>query len=127
MASLFDDPKRRIVPRWRRWQVTSRLGLFAPAKDQRQPVLCNPAELDKSEDGWKQNRTLGYAGDFIGAAVATGHIRRARGAAKFVVSQSDAPRAVKALANRVLTWGDSKGELSAPIARSKDDRQCKDT
>ena len=125
MATLVDDPQRRIVPRWRRWQVTSRLGLLAPAKDQRQPVLCNPTALDKSEYGWKQNRTLGYAGDFIGAAVATGHIGRALAAAKFVVGQSDVPRGLKALANRALTWGDSKGELSAPIARSKDDRQLK--
>ena len=114
MSSPVDDPIRRIVPRWRPWRETARLGLLAPSRPQKARVDGRSSELDEVELEWKQNKTLGHAGDFMGIAISSGFSRRALEAAQFVIRLSRSPRAARDLAQKIVGGDEAEPVLLPP-------------
>lgn len=103
MSTILEDPKRRTVPRWRAWRDAVRLGDADASIKTR--VLDKPSlvNLAKAKRDWETNRSVPFAGDFLGAAYATGERHMAKEAAEFILTaQPPTNRAVRDLASLVL-------------------------
>ena len=67
MASLIGDEKRNVVPNWRDYNKTAKLGEFGGVA-----VVTNPLKLfpiDEYVVSWENNRSIPYAGDLVSAAI----------------------------------------------------------
>ena len=126
MSSPLDDPVRRMVPRWRPWRETARLGLLTPSRSTRTPLAASVSEVDLAEAEWVQNRTIGYAGDFMGIAVSNGCLNRAVEAAEFVMGLPRVPRALMALAEDILS-GDEATLMPPPELPGLDESRSRIT
>jgi hypothetical protein len=110
----FADGRRRrqVVPRWRPWWVTARLGLA----DSREPVRDIPKPdtrtIDQRLADWVQHPDAFHAGDLISTAFGMGCGDRARDVAEAVL-RSDARVAapLRLLAERIVN-----GEKPLPPA-----------
>src|SRR5438045_3086410 len=84
----FADGRRRrqVVPRWRPWWVTAKLGLADTGVKSR--VICPPdtTTIDRRCHDWQQHRDLPHAADLISTAFGMGLGERAREAAEFVLN-----------------------------------------
>lgn len=125
MSSPVDDPVRRIVPRWRPWRETARLGLLAPSQSVGPVVAHRSSELEKAELEWRRNKTPGHAGDFMGIAFSSGHWSRALDAAEFVIQLPGAPRAAYGLARRIVGGDEEAGKVLPPESITEDGRRKK--
>lgn len=98
---------RQVVPRWRPWWVTVRLGLATAGIDSRVPPTPDTTSLLRRRHEWLAQRDLAHAADLVGTAFAMGLGDRARDAAEFVLErEAAAPAALVALAEKVV-HGDS--------------------
>lgn len=127
MSTILEDPKRRTVPRWRAWRDAVRLGDADVAIETRiveKPSLVN---LAKTRRDWEANRSVPFAGDFLGAAYAIGEKHIAQDAAEFILmAQPIANKAVRELAGLVLRDRDSVDRvLPDPPHVSSDERRVK--
>lgn len=102
MGTAFVDPDRQTVPRWRPWRISVRLGLADGLPGPSLAPAVAPQDLDKLEQAWELNRTLPFAGDFLGAAVASGVPDRARAVATWVLQNDGASRAARDLSALVV-------------------------
>lgn len=67
MAFFFKDEERYLIPNWRNFQSTTRLGeLGAFNMVKKSPTIKE--DITDLIDGWKKNKTLGYASDLISGA-----------------------------------------------------------
>ena len=96
--------KRQVVPRWRPWRVTTRLGLA----DSREGVRVVPSPDTQSVaqrlDDWTRHGDAFHAGDLLGTAFGVGCEDRARHAAEAVLKESyrRTPAPLRLLAERIL-------------------------
>ena len=103
MATILYDPDRKTIPRWRFWKDAVQLGDVDSTHEFRKPKEPNLEGLDRAQFDWEANRTLPFAGDFLGAAYALGQGSRAKDAANFVRNvRTRASKAVVDLANKIL-------------------------
>ena len=72
MATVLEDPDRRVVPRWRPWREAVSLGDACPATTKRIPAKPSLEDLGRTAFDWKKNGSLPFAADFLGAAFALG-------------------------------------------------------
>lgn len=101
---ILEDPDRRVVPRWRPWREAVSLGDACPATIKRTPPQPSLENLGQTAFDWKQNRTMPFAADFLGAAFALGQATVAKDAAEFVLSsRSPTNEALQKLATLVLS------------------------
>ena len=104
MAGINPDRDRQILPRWRSFEETCRLGeldsVYANrnVEDSRDPLI--PKVYD-----WNTHNTIGHAADLVGAAIVVGQEDRAIDAAKFLLlrDKDDISPWLRELAERVLT------------------------
>lgn len=103
MSTILVDPERRTVPRWRPWREAVRLGDLDAATERRVPQDPNPRDLKRLKVAWEISRALPFAGDFVGAAFASGEPAIARDAARFLLSsRSVVSKAARDLAELIL-------------------------
>ena len=103
MATILYDPDRKTIPRWRFWKDAVQLGDVDSTHEFRKPKEPNLEGLERAQFDWEANRTLPFAGDFLGAAYALGQGSRAKDAANFVHNvRTRASKAVVDLANKIL-------------------------
>ncbi len=89
MASLVEVKNRNVVPNWREYNKTAKLGEFGSVS-----TILKPAELfpiDEYIQSWKDNKTIAFAGDLISAAIMNCQQSNpdALEAARFIVSHPD--------------------------------------
>ena len=89
MASLIGDEKRNVVPNWRDYNKTAKLGEFGGVA-----VVTNPLKLfpiDEYVVSWENNRSIPYAGDLVSAAILNEQQTNpaAIDAAKFIILHKD--------------------------------------
>lgn len=114
MATILDDKKRNVIPRWRDFRTTVAIGEL---KSSRQIVLpVNQPRGDyliaKIRD-WKNNKTIAFAAEAIGTAFILERQSEVVDIAKFVVEQKDeVSDSLKTIAEKILNPNvESKTEL----------------
>lgn len=87
MASLLETRDRNVVPRWRDFVTTVRLGELTTGSGSR--AAFSAANLTTQELAWTENPGLAVAGDLISAAVVIGATEIAIQASNFVLEQGE--------------------------------------
>lgn len=90
MASLKEDEKRNVVPNWRDYNKTAKLGEFGnPAAIANKPLELFP--IDEYVVAWQNNKSVYFAGDLLSAAILNGHNTNSNAieAARFVIDHKD--------------------------------------
>lgn len=125
MSTILEDPKRRTVPRWRSWRDAVQVGDVDVSIKTRLLEKPSPAQLMKAKLEWEANRSVPFAGDFMGAAYALGEGHVAKEAAEFILkARSATSKAVRDLASLVLHDQNSvdRGLTEPPIFDIEDRR-----
>lgn len=101
----FADGRRRrqVVPRWRPWWVTARLGLADARETVRDVGSPDTRTIDQRRDDWAAHPDLYHAGDMISTAFGMGCGDRARDVAESVLtSDPRVPKPLRHLAERIV-------------------------
>src|SRR6478752_4976866 len=101
----FADGRRRrqVVPRWRPWWVTARLGLADARETVRDAARPDTRTIDQRLEDWAQNPDVFHAGDLISTAFGMGCGDRARDVAEAVLkSDRRVPEPLRLLAERIV-------------------------
>lgn len=118
MTSFKEEETRNVVPNWRDYNKTARLGEFGGTSTIIQPLELFP--IDEYVVAWKNNKSVSYAGDLISAAILNGHQANpdAIEAARFVVAhQDEATRVLLRTALSLIATPEDKAiaaQLSVP-------------
>src|SRR5215471_11446466 len=110
----FADGRRRrqVVPRWRPWWVTARLGLADARESVREIAKPDTRTIDHRLADWAEHPDTFHAGDLISTAFGMGCGDRARDVAEAVLkSQTQLPAPLRLLAERIVN-----GEKPLPPA-----------
>lgn len=89
MTSFKEEETRNVVPNWREYNKTARLGEFGSPS-----VIARPLELfpiDEYVRDWQKYKSIPFAGDLISAAILNGHQAdpAVLDAARFIVAHPD--------------------------------------
>lgn len=89
MASFKEDENRNVVPNWREYNKTARLGEFGSVAAISKPFEFFP--IDEYIYSWQNNKTIPYAGDLISAAILNGQESNINAieAAHFIIFHKD--------------------------------------
>jgi len=68
MANIFEEKDRHVLPNWRSFHNTAKLGELNGSKTIRLDSSFKPDISDLLED-WKENKNIGVAGDILGVAI----------------------------------------------------------
>src|SRR5690554_7261208 len=68
MANIFENKDRHVIPNWRSFDNTAKLGELNGSKTIQLNSSFKPDISDLLED-WKENKNLGVAGDILGVAI----------------------------------------------------------
>lgn len=100
----FADGRRRrqVVPRWRPWSITARLGLADAREAVRDVATPDTRTIDRRLEDWHRHPDTFHAGDLIGTAFGMGRADRAREVAEIVLKSGPIPKPLRLLAERIL-------------------------
>ena len=114
MSVMGDRRPRQVVPRWRPWRVTARLGLAEPGAKTTGPRTPPTVALERRRREWLENHDVPHAADVVGTAFGMGLGERARDAAEFILGvRTGVPRPLELLALKIVD-GDSS-PLGSPL------------
>lgn len=110
MSAFDDDKDRQVVPRWRSFGSSTKLGelngLYAqPAATFKEHML------DDALADWRREPGLSVGADLVSAAMTVGFPHIAHDAARFVLAQDNAPPPARRIAQRCL---DNASGLASP-------------
>ena len=115
MAGFSTDKDRKVIPRWRTFSLTLRLGELHSVESPPTHQQVTSDFLAQRIMDWRKNRTVGHAADLVGAALTLGREGDAAEAARFLL-QDDlkvSPWA-KELAEQALGTPDNTDEVAIP-------------
>ena len=103
MAAPIDDRIRRVVPRWRTFNVSCSMGLLdgADTSRLRRPLQPAPGEIEELRASWRRRRSLEHAAELVDAAVVLGDPELAIDAAEFLLQEGGLSEASLMLARHV--------------------------
>ena len=106
--SIADRRQRRqVIPRWRPWWVTARLGLAETGASLRSIGTPDTTTIDRRREEWLENHDLPHAADLISTAFGMGLGERAQDAAEFVLgAKTSLPQPLLVLA-KIIVAGDA--------------------
>lgn len=110
----FADGRRRrqVVPRWRPWWVTVRLGLADAREAVREVAKPDTRTIEQRLEDWERHPDAFHAGDLISTAFGMGCGDRVRDVAEAVLSSYNrVPKPLRLLAERIVN-----GERLLPSA-----------
>lgn len=103
MATILENSKRRLVPRWHSFKDAIATGELDPHGIQASKRLDVSEFITEKARQWETNKTLLFATDFVGAAYVLGVLAPARQAAEFILApESGASPLAKKIASSVL-------------------------
>ena len=95
MPGFSTDVDRQVIPRWRTFDTTCRLGELDSVSDVPKSRFGVHDSFESRKKDWESNRTDSYATDLVGSGISLGRAREAQDAARFLLSRK----------NRVSAWG----------------------
>lgn len=119
MANIFVPPRRNVLPNFRRFSDTVGLGELAPAGTGTNTALRG--SLDDLLQAWRLSKSIGLAGDILGAALVLGSLAsdEVEQAARFVVSNQDASSSLLVRTASAILWKGPQAERDrAPRLRA---------
>ena len=122
MANFFVKKDRNIIPNWRSFENTAKLGELNGSKNIKFDSSFKPDISDLLED-WTEFQTIGLAGDIIGTALVCNQESNAvvKEVSRFVLSNSElASKAMIEAANNVLKGKKAEIELNVDISKPED-------
>ena len=89
MASYKEKETRNVVPNWREYNKTAKLGEFGSTSIVARPIELFP--IDEYVVAWQNSNSIPYAGDLLSAAIMNGHLSNPEvlTAARFIISHQD--------------------------------------
>lgn len=116
MHGFNKDNDRKILPRWRSFDKTLKLGELNSVSPARIHHRNTIDFLFTKKVDWEKNRTLGHASDFVGAALTLGKEKEATEAALFLLQskQNVSPWAIE-LAKRTITNSGSVDQVTSLV------------
>ena len=75
MAVFSPDEERNVIPRWRTYEATLRIGELDSIASPRAHGLVVGDFLESKVVDWQRNKTVGHASDLVGAGVTLGRER----------------------------------------------------
>lgn len=90
MAFFFEEKDRLVLPNWRSFHNTAKIGELNGSKKLKIEKSFNPDIIDLV-DGWLENKTIGMAADLIGVAIICNkqEDENVKEAANFILSNPD--------------------------------------
>ena len=90
MANIFENKERHVIPNWRSFENTAKLGELNGSKTIQLDSSFKPDISDLLED-WKGNKNIGVAGDILGVAIVCNQQKNkvVKEVSKFVLDQTD--------------------------------------
>ncbi|MDD4970476.1 MAG: hypothetical protein PHT07_13710 [Paludibacter sp.] len=110
MAIIFTNTDRRVVPNWKSFTKTARLGELISNRIENKVSLFS---IDSYIHDWELNKSVPFAADLLSAAVSNDQItlRKVKDAAKFILeNKNDSTNTQKALASAILVSEKKKYE-----------------
>lgn len=118
MATAFQEPDRRLLPRWRESGRTdpSELATQGSGTD-----LYDPKRFDQAKQDWLRERTLAHASELVGAAIVNGHTAEVREPAAQILEEAPRDSNLFRLGERALRGAASNlpGEEPPEEARAR--------
>lgn len=116
MAHLFEKKDRHVIPNWRSFDNTSKLGELNGSKNIELKSTFNPDITDLLDD-WTEvnNHTIGVAGDILGVAIVSNNGKNpiVQEVAKFILQNSKiATKALITAANEIINPSQDKTPLN---------------
>lgn len=107
MSVALSDRDRRIVPRWRRWKLTTSTGELATSSRERPPLsLASGDAFQEKLLSWREEHSIGAAADLVGSALVLGRGEEVAEAADYLLAPSTfATTLVKRVAAQVRAGG----------------------
>jgi tetratricopeptide (TPR) repeat protein len=102
MPGINEDRDRRVVPLWRSFDATTRLGELAPLAAP-SPNRFSDGMLSEVLDDWKDHRSISIASDLVSSAFTLGRFKVATDPAEFILSMKSASPAARSIANIYLS------------------------
>ena len=103
MAAFSTDTQRNIIPRWRTYEATRRLGELGSLAMPKAHGLVVSDFLESKVVAWQRHRTVGNASDLVGAGITLGREGEVVEAASFLLREdSNVPSWARELAKRAL-------------------------
>jgi Tfp pilus assembly protein PilF len=115
MANIFENKDRHVIPNWRSFENTAKLGELNGSKTIQLNSSFKPDISDLLED-WKENKNLGVAGDILGVAIVCNqqNDKIVKDVSDFVIKQAnDATPALIKAANSIRQ--NKKEEIDFPF------------
>lgn len=124
MPQLVDDSRRLVVPRWRSFLTTARLGHLAsagpPSRQNKLPSF-EVGEIEILQRAWEDRKSPGHAADLVDAALVVQTPEIAVEAASFLLEASLSPLSVM-MAQEVLSPSESVVSWADPQRLDRHDR-----
>ncbi len=123
MAVLNPDKDRQILPRWRSFEMTLRLGEL----DSIEPISkMDVYDLSSKIYDWNAHITVGHAADLVGTAIAIGREEKVVDAARFLLEDNvDISPWIAELAERVLHPSSTDREACEDYQQALDDSELR--
>jgi tetratricopeptide (TPR) repeat protein len=100
MSDFNDDRARQVIPRWRSFAAATQFGELTSLKVRRD--VFNDDMLAGILEDWRREPGLSAASEVVSAALTIGRTKPAEEAARFVLSNDDAPAIARDIATQCL-------------------------
>lgn len=109
MATNLPDPPRKILPRWRLFDLTVQLGELNSLEQDTKEIPSNLSEFffEEKINDWRKDKTFAVATDILGLGFSTGNSSKIKEVAKFVIEHPHSPKAAFNLAQKSLSIQES--------------------
>ncbi|OXG06183.1 hypothetical protein BC749_102157 [Flavobacterium araucananum] len=104
MADFFEKKDRHLIPNWRSFDNTAKLGELNGSKSIKLDSSFKP-DISDLLDGWNDSQSIGIAGDILGVALVCNQSdnQTVKNISKFVLqNQEIASKAIIEAANNIL-------------------------
>ncbi len=119
MANFFEKKDRHIIPNWRSFENTAKLGELNGSKSIKLDSSFKP-DISDLIDSWNDSKCIGIAGDILGVALVCNqeNDKTVRDISNFVLQNKEiATKAIIDAANNVLKLKKTEIELSLDISK----------
>jgi Tfp pilus assembly protein PilF len=116
MATAFQEPDRRLLPRWRESRRTesAELATDAPEAD-----FYDSTRFEEAKQDWLRERTVAHASELVGAAIVNRHTEEVREAAEQILREAPQASNLHRLAQRALRGSEASPPLEEPPDKSR--------